>query len=96
MMSVKICAGDVPMPIHFWEPSFRPRNSTYNFSSSGCIGLTANVAGSIVAKEKIKWVRPVVSMSAGQTLSHGRRRVFLDMVRKVWSNLGCSWTYQPS
>lgn len=50
------------MPIHFCEPSFRPRNSVYNFSSLGCIGRTAKVVGSMVANEKTMWVRPVVSI----------------------------------
>lgn len=68
------------MPIHFCEPSLRARNSVYSFSSSGCIGKTVYVAGSIVAKEKIRCVRPVVSILAGQTLSQGLRRVFLNIL----------------
>jgi hypothetical protein len=49
-------------------------------SSSRFIRPTWNVLGSNVANASTRWVMPVVSSWLGQTLSQGRRRMFLDVV----------------
>jgi hypothetical protein len=50
-----------PMPIHLETLSGRARNCLYMSSSSGFIGRTSKVFGSIVAKARTRCVRPETS-----------------------------------